>query len=138
MIITIRSQATSEERAQLMALLCRIAGSQRPMATVTVDEREVIALDTNSLDAQVHTLIVQQDATESVLPIKTAYQLVSKAFKAKPSNVVVGDARKCTPTVIGSGATPVIMAGPCAVENREQLLSTARAVQEAGANILRG
>jgi 3-deoxy-7-phosphoheptulonate synthase len=32
----------------------------------------------------------------------------------------------------------VIMAGPCAVENREQLLETAHAVKEAGAHILRG
>ncbi|GER85198.1 hypothetical protein KTAU_38330 [Thermogemmatispora aurantia] len=33
---------------------------------------------------------------------------------------------------------PVIMAGPCAVESREQLLETARAVKEAGATVLRG
>ncbi len=32
----------------------------------------------------------------------------------------------------------VMMAGPCAVENEKQLLTTARAVQEKGANILRG
>jgi 3-deoxy-7-phosphoheptulonate synthase len=32
----------------------------------------------------------------------------------------------------------IIIAGPCAVENREQLLETAKAVRSAGANILRG
>jgi 3-deoxy-7-phosphoheptulonate synthase len=134
MIITIRSQANSEERAQLMALLCRITGNQSQIASVIMDEREVIAL---TIDAQAHTLIVQQSAVESVLPIKTAYQLVSRALKAKPSSVVVGNAHECTPVVIGNGI-PVIMAGPCAVENREQLLSTAHAVHAAGANILRG
>ncbi|MBV9691043.1 MAG: 3-deoxy-7-phosphoheptulonate synthase [Ktedonobacteraceae bacterium] len=134
MIITIRSQANSEERAQLMTLLCRITGNQSQIASVIMDEREVIALN---IDAQAHTLIVQQSAVESVLPIKTAYQLVSRALKAKPSSVVVGNARECTPVVVGNGV-PVIMAGPCAVENRQQLLSTAHAVQEAGANILRG
>jgi 3-deoxy-7-phosphoheptulonate synthase len=36
------------------------------------------------------------------------------------------------------GAEIVIIAGPCAVENREQLLETAKAVRRAGANILRG
>lgn len=36
------------------------------------------------------------------------------------------------------GPEPVVMAGPCAVESREQLLSTARAVQRSGARILRG
>ena len=36
------------------------------------------------------------------------------------------------------GSEIVIMAGPCAVENREQLLATANAVRSAGAKILRG
>jgi 3-deoxy-7-phosphoheptulonate synthase len=40
-------------------------------------------------------------------------------------------------TYIG-GEEIVIIAGPCAVENREQLLETAKAVYSGGANILRG
>ncbi|OPZ40373.1 MAG: Phospho-2-dehydro-3-deoxyheptonate aldolase [Synergistetes bacterium ADurb.BinA166] len=36
------------------------------------------------------------------------------------------------------GGEPVIMAGPCAVENRTQLMSTARGVRRAGAHVLRG
>jgi 3-deoxy-7-phosphoheptulonate synthase len=36
------------------------------------------------------------------------------------------------------GSEVVIIAGPCAVENREQLLNTAKQVYDAGANILRG
>jgi 3-deoxy-7-phosphoheptulonate synthase len=36
------------------------------------------------------------------------------------------------------GQSIVVMAGPCAVETREQLLATARAVQASGASILRG
>ena len=36
------------------------------------------------------------------------------------------------------GRQLVVMAGPCAVESREQLLETAHAVKEAGAHILRG
>ncbi len=39
---------------------------------------------------------------------------------------------------IGNGHPPVIIAGPCAVENEEQILKTAQAVHKAGANILRG
>ncbi|MGE5141323.1 MAG: 3-deoxy-7-phosphoheptulonate synthase, partial [Rudaea sp.] len=40
---------------------------------------------------------------------------------------------------VAVGASPVIiMAGPCAVESREQLMETAAAVKEAGAQILRG
>jgi len=36
------------------------------------------------------------------------------------------------------GPRPVIIAGPCAVESREQTLAVARAVKDAGANMLRG
>jgi 3-deoxy-7-phosphoheptulonate synthase len=80
MIITIRSQATSEDRAQLMALLCRITGSQRPIATTHIDASEVIALDGNTFDTQASLLLSQQSAVEHVLPLKTPYQLVSRAF----------------------------------------------------------
>ncbi len=53
--------------------------------------------------------------------------------EAKPSGTIVevGGVR------IG-GRTVVVMAGPCAVENREQLLATATAVRKSGATILRG
>ncbi len=139
MIITIRSQATGEDRTQLMALLCHITGSQRPMATTQIEESEVIALDSTLFDTQNFLLISQQSAVEHVLPIKTPYQLVSRAFKAESSSIVVGNDHVCTPVRIGgSGTPPVIIAGPCAVENREQLLATARAVKNAGASILRG
>jgi len=40
-------------------------------------------------------------------------------------------------TVIG-GESLAVMAGPCSVESREQILETAHAVKEAGAHILRG
>ncbi len=36
------------------------------------------------------------------------------------------------------GAEIVVIAGPCAVESREQLFETARAVKAGGASILRG
>src|SRR6266705_1655674 len=137
MIIVIRSQARNEERAQLMALLGQVSGNQRPIATAKIGEREVIALVGNALDIQAHTIISQQSAVERIVPIKTPYKLASRACKAESSTVVVGDALGGHPVMIG-GAAPVIMAGPCAVESKEQLLTTARAVKAAGAQILRG
>jgi 3-deoxy-7-phosphoheptulonate synthase len=55
------------------------------------------------------------------------------AYESKPEGtiVVAGDVEIGGPEVI-------VMAGPCAVESREQLLATARAVQDGGARILRG
>ena len=137
MIIVIRSTATREERAQLMTLLYRVNGSQHPIATTRIDEEEVIALDGSMLDAQACAVLSQQSAVERMMPIKTPYKLVSRAFKAEDSSIVVGDALGGSPVAIG-GSAPVVIAGPCAVENREQLLSMARAVKAAGAHILRG
>jgi 3-deoxy-7-phosphoheptulonate synthase len=137
MITVIRSSASSEERAQLMTLLCRVSGSQRPIATIRINEQEVIALDGSILDAQLRTTISQLRAVERIIPIKTPYKLVSRAFKAQDSAIVVGDALGAHPVVIG-GSSPTIIAGPCAVENKAQLLTTARAVKAAGAQILRG
>ena len=139
MIITIRNQATSEERAQLMTHLCRISGSQRPLTTTRVGEHEVIALEGSQIDPQTQHILSQQPAVERLIPIKTPYQLVSRAFQTENTRIVVGEGHDCEPVVIGgTTASPVIIAGPCAVENREQLLTTAREVQEAGGQILRG
>ena len=137
MITVIRSSASNEERAQLMTLLCRVSGSQRPIATIRINEQEVIALDGSILDAHVRTTISQLRAVERIIPIKTPYKLVSRTFNAQDSTIVVGDALGGHPVVIG-GSSPTIIAGPCAVENREQLLTAARAVKTAGAQILRG
>lgn len=139
MIITIRREASSEERAQLMSLLCRITGNQHPLQTMEMDEREVIALDASGIDAQAHVALCEQSAVEQVQRIKTPYKLVSRAFKARSSSIVIGAHHDCEQVTIGGErAQPVIMAGPCAVENREQLITTARAVKESGAQVLRG
>ncbi len=137
MIITIRSQATSEERTQLMTQVCRVTGSLHPITTTVMDGRELIVLDGAHLDATAQALLGEQTAVERITRVKTAYKLVSRVFKAEDSHVLIGTGRDCDQVLIG-GITPTIIAGPCAVENREQLLSTAHAVKQAGAHILRG
>ncbi|MGD8684079.1 MAG: 3-deoxy-7-phosphoheptulonate synthase, partial [Chloroflexota bacterium] len=68
---------------------------------------------------------------ESVTPISKPFKLTSRDFHPPDTVIRVGD------TTIGGGSL-TIMAGPCAVESRDQLLITADAVAEAGATILRG
>jgi 3-deoxy-7-phosphoheptulonate synthase len=139
MIITIRSHVSLEERAQLAALLGRVTGSQRPAISTTLEEREVIVLDEAHLDAEAYAAICQQQAVERVVQVHTPYQLVSTAFQAERSSIRIGGNRGSHSLSIGGdGARPVVMAGPCAVESREQLLATARAVKAAGAQVLRG
>ena len=137
MLIVIRNSASGEERARLMALLDQIIGSERPFATLRIGGRETIALEGHLLDAQACTTLRRADAVERLLPIQTPYQLVSRAFKATQSTIVAGNALGGQPVVIG-GARSVIIAGPCVVESREQLLTSARAVKAAGAQLLRG
>ncbi|MFQ5933494.1 MAG: 3-deoxy-7-phosphoheptulonate synthase [Dehalococcoidia bacterium] len=66
-----------------------------------------------------------------VVPVSRAFKLPSREFH--PDNTVI----KVRNVNIGEDG-PVIMAGPCAVESREQLLETAHVVKGAGAHILRG
>jgi len=68
---------------------------------------------------------------ESVTPVSKPYKLVSKEFKPIDTLVKVKD------VVIGEKKI-ILMAGPCAVENRDILLETAISVKKAGASILRG
>ncbi len=68
---------------------------------------------------------------ESVSRIMKPYKLASREFKAENTVVSVGGVK------VG-GDRIVVMAGPCAVESKEQLFEAARAVKEAGASVLRG
>ncbi len=138
MIIVIHSQASSEERAELLALLCRNTGNHHPINTIQMDGREVIAIDHTLLESQAQAAIEQQQAVEQVIRVSTPYKLAGRAFKSEGSSIVVGDPYTCESVTIGSAHLPVIIAGPCVVESREQLLATACAVKAAGARMLRG
>jgi len=68
---------------------------------------------------------------ESVTPVLKAYKLVAYEFRGMRSVVKVGD-------VPVGGEALAIMAGPCSVESREQILSIAKIARDGGAKILRG
>ena len=70
-------------------------------------------------------------AVVKVITISEPYQLTSRKLKPQGTVIDVGGVK------IG-GDSPAVMAGPCSVENKEQLMNTARAVRRAGAEILRG
>lgn len=68
---------------------------------------------------------------EKIVPIVESYKLASKTFKPTPSVIDVKGVK------IG-GKELVIMAGPCAIESREQIIQSALAVKKSGAQFLRG
>ena len=75
--------------------------------------------------------LVAAPGVENLVPISHPFKLVSRQLRPAPSAIEVRGVR------IGGGR-PVVIAGPCSVESREQILETARAVRAAGADMLRG
>ena len=71
------------------------------------------------------------EGVDKVVSVTESYKLVNKKFHPDDSVIPVGN------THIGPG-TLTVMAGPCAIESREQLMKTAFAVKKAGATFLRG
>jgi len=76
-------------------------------------------------------MLARMDGVDKVLRVLSAYKLASRDFKPETTVVPVNGER------IGEQRV-VVMAGPCAVEDRVQLRETAHAVKEAGVRILRG
>lgn len=75
--------------------------------------------------------VLAMPCVEKVLPILKPYKLVSREFKKEDTIVNVRGVK------IG-GNKLVVMAGPCSVESKQQLLIAAKAVKAAGATVLRG
>ncbi|VAW09230.1 2-keto-3-deoxy-D-arabino-heptulosonate-7-phosphate synthase I beta [hydrothermal vent metagenome] len=68
---------------------------------------------------------------ESAVPVLQSFKFVSRDFRSDDTVVSVGD-------VLVGGDNFAMIAGPCAVETRDQLFTSAEAVHRAGARILRG
>ena len=77
------------------------------------------------------SLFTRLDGVADAVPVSKPYKLVSREVRPEPTIIEVGN------TKIGGGSI-CVMAGPCSVETREQVLSTALHVKAAGAHVLRG
>jgi 3-deoxy-7-phosphoheptulonate synthase len=94
-------------------------------------DKTVVALlgsNTGQLPTEIFAVL---SGVESVTRIMKPYKLASRGFKADDSLVSINGIE------IG-GRRIVVMAGPCAVESKEQLMEAAKAVKESGASVLRG
>lgn len=94
------------------------------------EERTVIGVvgDTRKVQRE---LFLHYTAIEQIVPISRPYKLASREFIPTNSTFPLDGFE-----IGGKGV--VMIAGPCAVESRSQLLETAQAVREAGAHALRG
>lgn len=75
--------------------------------------------------------IERMSGVERTVPILRPFKLASRDFHPKDTVIDLNG-------VSIGGEQLIVMAGPCAVENRDQLLETAHLVKEAGAKVLRG
>jgi 3-deoxy-7-phosphoheptulonate synthase len=122
-------EGASEQEIEHVIERIREAGFQ---AHVTRGETKTIVAAVGA-NGRRHELEALQAAAgvETVVAIATPFKLVNRQTKPHRTVVDVGGVR------IGGGEF-VVIAGPCSVESREQMLATARAVKEAGAVMLRG
>lgn len=127
MIVNMSEKATEREIAHIIDRI-REAGYQ-PHVTRGV-ERTIVAAVGNGRRHEIEALQVAP-GVETVVPIAQPFKLVSRQVHPERSVVVVGGVAIGVPEV-------VVIAGPCSVESREQLFSTAEAVKRSGASMLRG
>ncbi len=130
MIIVLKPRISKKEERAVLNEIRKLGYTPHVMRGVA---RTVVgAIGDELTHANLETLIAQfPRAVESVMPIQKRYKLVSR--EAHPADSAI----KVREHVIG-GKKLHIMAGPCSVESEVQLLTSAEAVKQAGATILRG
>jgi 3-deoxy-7-phosphoheptulonate synthase len=127
MVIIMNADATAEniknviEEIQGVGLTAQIMeGAQQKIIGVIGDKARMGSLPIDAMDG-----------VEKTVEISKSYKLASREFHPQ-STIVDVDGVK-----IGGGNL-VVMAGPCAVESREQLFEAADLVKKSGAQFLRG
>ena len=127
MIVVMQRDST---QAQLEGVKGRIEGHGLMAQVSEGVERTVVGVLGQTFRELKDELELLPGVSEVVL-ISKPYKLSSREFKPEDTIVRVGD-------VSIGGDEVVVMAGPCAVENEKQMLTTAHEVKRAGAHILRG
>ncbi|SEP43525.1 3-deoxy-7-phosphoheptulonate synthase [Propionispora vibrioides] len=127
MIIVMNQNATQEEIKKVIDKLTNTGlkahvseGSTRTIIGVIGDKKVIAELPVEAMAG-----------VEKTVSVTESYKLVGRDFKQEDTIIDVGGVQ------IG-GQRLTVMAGPCAVESREQLLESAHIVKAAGAQFLRG
>jgi len=128
MIVAMQADATQE---QINHICDRIREYGYTPHVIRGEERTVIAAVGHGDKKEHIESLKSADGVEDAFPILQPFKLVSREVRKEKTPVRIGD------LVIGDGGF-VVMAGPCSVETRDQLFSTAESVVKSGAKILRG
>ncbi len=127
MIVVMSSDATPQQIEEVMR---KIEGFGLKVHPIYGELKTVIGVIGDNKTAVVETM-AGYPGVESIIPILKPYKFAARDTKPLDTIIEVGGVR------IG-GDNLTVMAGPCAVESREQLLNAARMVKLAGGSVLRG
>lgn len=127
MIIVLKQQAKKDDITRITEEVKKLG---LKTSVVTGSEQTIIGLigDTTIIDPKKFEV---DEAVDHVMRVSEPYKLANREFHPSDTIVDVNGVK------IGGGNICYI-AGPCSVENKEQILEVARAVKKSGANILRG
>src|ERR1700704_5121056 len=129
MLVVMQANATPE---QVRAVCQKIEALGYRAHSIPGAERTAIGITGNKGEVEPGTL-EEMSGVQEVLPVTKPYKLVSRDIKEE--NTVVRFAG--SDATIGGPALAII-AGPCAIESREQAFAIAERVQRAGAQFFRG
>ena len=131
MLVVMQSHATEE---QVQAVCRRIEALGMRAHPIPGSNRTAIGITGNSGAVDVGSLEAMPGVVECI-PVSKPYKLVSR--DAKEENTVVRVPTPAGEVRIGGPALAII-AGPCAIESREQAMAIAGSVKAAGAHLFRG
>jgi 3-deoxy-7-phosphoheptulonate synthase len=127
MIVVMKPGATKAQIANVMARIEQWGGS---VHISEGEERTIIGVVGNGRIISREQL-ERIDGVERTVPVLRPFKLASREFHPLDTVIPING-------VSVGGKKLVVMAGPCAVEGREELLEAAEAVQRGGAHMLRG
>lgn len=127
MIIIMKHNATAEEISDVVANI-EVLGFKAHLSSG--EERTIIGVIGDERPVEPEHFEVF-DGVERVVRILHPFKLASRDFHPEDTVVKINGVSVGTQQVI-------VMAGPCSVESREQMMETAAAVKQAGAHVLRG
>jgi 3-deoxy-7-phosphoheptulonate synthase len=127
MIVVMKPEASQKQIDHVIDLVEQLGLRSH---VIVGTERTVIAALGEKRDGAKQALETGE-GVEKVVPILAPYKMASTEVKKEPTCVTVRQ------LAVGAGKIGVI-AGPCSVESREQILQVAQQVKEAGATGLRG
>ncbi len=127
MVVVMKEQATPAEIENVIQRAESMGAQTQP---IYGDNHTVIALVGDLTQVQRNTFDAMAGVQKTVR-IQDPYKLASRTTHPEGTVIDVGGVRF-------GGDEVVVMAGPCSVESRDQIIETAIAVKEAGASVLRG